>query len=248
MPRKKRKSAGFRLTTGQRDVIIGVALVFAALVAFFSNTESAAGRLLIPVFEYLYGPQYRWLFSVSTGLLGILLALGRVGWSSVRALGLLLFWISSVSLVSYLEPGIVVGIFDLHRVFGGWFGDIAAGFLLSVLLLFSLVLAYDIHPRTLVSIAGSAIPSPGDLIPDIGASSSAPVKTGTKSAPLGVQKSAHESRMQDLEREIEALRKAKNVPDTPSTQIKKPVSEMKIPVERADTQTSKNDNAGQKPV
>lgn len=76
-------------------MVVGFVLIFAAILVFFAQKEYLSKPL-----SFAFGPYFRWFFSPISCLVGLHMIFGKSVFDLRRALGLLFFWISSVSLWS----------------------------------------------------------------------------------------------------------------------------------------------------
>lgn len=133
-----------------QTVIVGFLLIFAAILVFFAQKEYLS-RALSP----LFGPNFRWFFSPISCLVGLHMIFGKSSFDLRRGLGLLFFWISSVSLWSnfYDKSGLF---FDIHDPLIVWFDKIPALTLIFGFLFLSLYLLFHVSYRKILSQFGEA--------------------------------------------------------------------------------------------
>lgn len=126
-------------------MIVGFLLIFAAILVFFANKEYLA-QGLVPIF----GTYFRWFFSPIACLVGLHMVFGKSSFDMRRGLGLLLFWVSSVSLWSHFYEKRWL-FFDVHDVLVSWFDKIPALTLLFGFLFFSVYLLFHVSYRKILA-------------------------------------------------------------------------------------------------
>ena len=104
----RRKNSG--LSHNTQTMMVGFLLIFLAVLVFFAE-KSYISQALAP----LFGVYFRWFFSPVACLVGVHMVLGKSAFDVRRAVGLLLFWASSVSLWSYFDTVTQVLFFDFHK-------------------------------------------------------------------------------------------------------------------------------------
>jgi DNA segregation ATPase FtsK/SpoIIIE-like protein len=125
-------------------------LIFAAILVFFAQKEYLEQAL-----SPLFWPYFRWFFSPISCLVWAHMVFGKSAFDMRRGLGLLFFWISSVSLWSYFD-GSKRFFFDVHDPLIVWFDKIPALTLLFGFLFFSLYLLFHVSYRKIISQFGEA--------------------------------------------------------------------------------------------
>ncbi len=131
-------------------MIIGFVLIFGSILVFFAQ-KSYLENTLSP----LFGEHFRWFFSPIALLVGLHMVFGKSTFDLRRGLGLLFFWISSVSLWSYLSEKKNL-FFDIHEDLIAWFDVIPSVTLLFGFLFFSLYLLFHVSYRKILSQFGQA--------------------------------------------------------------------------------------------
>lgn len=126
-------------------MIVGFFLIFAAVLVFFAQKKYLS-EALAPIF----GPYYRWFFSPIAVAVGAHMAFGKSSFDVRRGLGLLFFWMSSVSIWCYFAEAEGL-FFDIHTPLIEWFDKIPAITLLFGFLLFSLYLLFHVSYRKILS-------------------------------------------------------------------------------------------------
>lgn len=128
-------------------MIVGTVLVFLAVLVFFADKEYLT-RYLTP----LFGVYFRWFFSPVALLTGLHMLIGKSSFDLRRGLWLILFWLSSVSLWSFIvdEPLTKKLFFDIHTPLIRTFDTIPTMTLIIGCLLFSLYLLFHISYRRIL--------------------------------------------------------------------------------------------------
>jgi len=128
-------------------MIVGTVLVFLAVLVFFADKEYLT-RYLTP----LFGVYFRWFFSPVALLTGLHMLIGKNSFDLRRGLGLILFWLSSVSLWSFIVDETLSKklFFDIHTPLIRTFDTIPAMTLIIGCLLFSLYLLFHISYRRIL--------------------------------------------------------------------------------------------------
>jgi hypothetical protein len=116
-------------------------LIFAAILVFFAQK-----KYLEQALSPLFWPYFRWFFSPIACLVGAHMVFGKSAFDMRRGLGLLFFWISSVSLWSYFDGKKTSSLISTHPLIT-WFDKIPALTLLFGFLFFSLYLLFHVSYR-----------------------------------------------------------------------------------------------------
>jgi S-DNA-T family DNA segregation ATPase FtsK/SpoIIIE len=161
--------------------------------------------VLVETLTYLFGEYYRPIFIVYAAL-AVGIAIGKLSWNGVRVIGLLLYSVSIVSLFTAFTPYASHGVLDFSVIFTGWFGRSPMILAFVVGLLVSLYLTLRISYRKIFAAVHSRLPSV-NVVRDTMTSfrgeiaADKPVKTYA----------AIEARKKDLEKELEAARKEREL-------------------------------------
>ncbi len=125
-------------------MIVGVVLIFLSVLVFFADKDYLT-RYLTP----LFGVHFRWFFSPVALLTGLHMFIGKSAFDMRRGGGLALFWLSSVSLWSFLaeDYGTKKLFFDVHEPLIRTFDTIPAMTLIIGCLAFALYLLFHISYR-----------------------------------------------------------------------------------------------------
>lgn len=144
----RKKNLGLSKMT--QNMIVGFLLIFGAILVFFAEKTYLEDAL-----SPLFGPYFRWFFSPVACLVGLHMVFGKSAFDLRRGLGLLFFWISSVSLWSMFYDKSRL-FFDIHGPLIEWFDDIPALTLLFGFLFLSLYLLFHVSYRKILSQFGEA--------------------------------------------------------------------------------------------
>jgi len=125
-------------------MIVGVILIFLAVLVFFADKDYLT-RYLTP----LFGLHFRWFFSPVALLTGLHMFIGKSSFDMRRGGGLILFWLSSVSLWSFVDKDYAIKklFFDIHEPLIRTFDTIPALTLIVGCLAFALYLLFHISYR-----------------------------------------------------------------------------------------------------
>ncbi len=125
-------------------MIGGVVLIFLAVLVFFADKDYLT-RYLTP----LFGVHFRWFFSPVALLTGLHMFIGKSSFDMRRGGGLALFWLSSVSLWSFIDEEYAVRklFFDINEPLIRTFDTIPALTLIVGCLAFALYLLFHISYR-----------------------------------------------------------------------------------------------------
>lgn len=254
MARRKKSARLPKISPTLRDALVGIALVFAGLLVFFSDSGSAIGSFVGPWFEHLLGIHSRVLFAPIVVVIGFMLALKRLQWSMGILLGLLFFWMGSVTILGFFGDSVVEPVFDLSAMLSGLVGTVPAFFLAFTVFAASFVLLFEISVFRLldglVSHTADSVRKTAERAMERPARE--PIKASSKKAEAerekeSSRKEAQDTRMRDLEREIEALKSVK----APEPKHEAPKAPEKIPVvtkKPAESAVAKLFSAGSKPA
>jgi len=144
----RKKNLGLSKMT--QNMIVGFLLIFGAILVFFAQKTYLEDAL-----SPLFGPYFRWFFSPVACLVGLHMVFGKSAFDLRRGLGLLFFWISSVSLWSMFYDKSRL-FFDIHGPLIEWFDEIPALTLLFGFLFLSLYLLFHVSYRKILSQFGEA--------------------------------------------------------------------------------------------
>lgn len=134
-------------------MIVAVVLIFLAVLVFFADKDYLT-RYLTP----LFGVHFRWFFSPVAVLTGLHMFIGKSSFDLRRGGGLVLFWLSSVSLWSFLKEGYDFKklFFDIHSPLIQTFDTIPSVTLLVWMLAFSLYLLFHVSYGKIFGKVGDA--------------------------------------------------------------------------------------------
>lgn len=128
-------------------MIVGSLLIFLAVLVAFAKKD-----YLNTFLEPAFGPHFRWIFSPVAGLTGLRMVIGKNYFDVRRTFGLIIFWLTSVSLWAYFSDSVEkTFFFDVHEPLVTWIDTIPTVVLLIVGWLFSLYLLFHISYSRLVS-------------------------------------------------------------------------------------------------
>ncbi len=148
-----------------QNIVAGGILVMLAILVLFSTKDTTTsgnmpiiGRYLSEMGVFLFGEQYRLIFSPIVGILGIMILIKKAEWTLWRCVGLVLYWIALTSLMGwyYKSP---VGFFDVFHSLETMLGGSSTIIFLIVLLLTSLYLTLRISYREIFSKVRQSVPS-----------------------------------------------------------------------------------------
>jgi hypothetical protein len=249
MARRKKKSGARlpKISPALRDALVGIFFVFLGLLVFFSDSASAVGALAGPWFESLLGIHARALFSPIVVIIGFMLALKRLQWSMGILLGLLFFWIGSVSMLGFFGRAAIVPTFDFSGVFSGLVGTVPAFFLMFTVFAASFVLLFEISVFRLIDgfmrHTADSVRTTAERAMERAAAAREPVRESVKTSAKKSEKvdrvegdsrrEAQDSRMRDLEREIELLKQTKPKEPEPAKLVEKIPEKIPVTVKKS---------------
>lgn len=140
MAKKKTKKSRPTWTYELRNTIVGWVLLFLGVLVLAGDTNSTMGSIVAKIGTTIFGSDYRFIFAPIVTILGLLIVINKLSWSMVRLIGLLMFWISVVSLENIFAHPYNAGLFDFGSFFVSFLGYTPAlvfligGFLVSLYL------------------------------------------------------------------------------------------------------------------
>jgi ABC-type multidrug transport system fused ATPase/permease subunit len=224
-PKKKKKS---RSTWNYelRNTIIGWVLLFLGVLILAGDTTSTVGALVTSIGTTIFGTDYRFIFAPIITILGFLIVINKLSWNMVRFIGLLMFWISVVSLENIFFYPYNSGLFDFGEFFVSFLGKTPALVFLVGGFLVSLYLTLRISYRKIFGTIHQNLPS----MPSI-----QNVKQTIKDTHKTIQEELKENKndkfykekAKELEDQIELLKKSRSNPEKPIKEVTK-----HIPIEK----------------
>lgn len=212
-PKKKKSRPTFNYEL--RNTIIGWVLLFLGVLVFMSDETSTAGRVVADIGAALFGTGYRFIFAPIVAILGGLIAINKLSWSMVRLIGLLLFWISTVSLQEIFVRPFVPGLLAFGDFFVHFFGKAPALMFLIGGVLVSLYLTLKISYRKILGSIHSTLPSIHDVKKTI-----KETKESIKEEIQEVKKDRfYQDKTRDLEEKIRLLEQSRTKKEEPKKEI-----------------------------
>lgn len=123
---KKKKKTRPTWSYELRNTIIGWVLVFLGVLVLAGDSGSTAGGFVASVGTTIFGEHYRFIFAPIIIILGGLITINKLSWNMVRLMGLLLFWVSIVSLEGIFMTPFRSGLFDFGTFFVSFLGKAPA--------------------------------------------------------------------------------------------------------------------------
>ncbi|EKD30055.1 MAG: hypothetical protein ACD_78C00170G0005 [uncultured bacterium (gcode 4)] len=140
MSKKKTKKSRPTWSYELRNTIVGWLLLFLGILVLAGDTNSTVGSIVADIGTIIFGTDFRWIFAPIVTVLGSLIIINKLSWSMVRLIGLLMFWISVVSLENIFSHPYEAGLLDFGSFFVSFLGYTPAlvfligGFLVSLYL------------------------------------------------------------------------------------------------------------------
>lgn len=226
MASKKKKKSRPTWNHELRNTIVGWVLLFLGVLVLAGDTGSTVGSIVADVGTVVFGTDYRFIFAPIIAVLGGLIVINQLSWNMVRFIGLLMFWISVVSLENIFFHPFESGLFDFGNFFVSFLGYTPALVFLFGGLLVSLYLTLRISYRKIFGTIHQSLPS----IPSIHA-----VKQTIKDTGKAINEEIKEDKSdafyrekaKELEDQIELLKKSRATPDKRAKEAPK-----HIPIEK----------------
>lgn len=243
-PKKKKPQTRPTWSYELKNSIVGWILLCLGVLVFLGDSQSTAGSFVADIGMALYGRDYRFVFAPIVTILGVLIAINKLQWNSARFFGLLLFWISTVSLESiFLDNLSSIGVFDFGSAAVHFFGRTPTILFLVGGVLVSLYLTLRISYRKILGTIHSNLPSVETV-----KSAIRDVKREIKSEEVEEkveksnksEKESYKEKERELREQIEFLKKERAMEDKKKTkkeEDEKVEIERKIPIERKDAKS-----------
>lgn len=190
------------------------------------------GSIVASVGTAVFGMDYRFVFAPIVLVIGILIVVNKLSWSMVRFMGLLLFWISVVSLENIFSPRAEAGLLDFGGFFVSFLGKAPALVLLVGGFLVSLYLTLRISYRKIFGTVRANLPS----MPSVQS-----VKQTIKETHQAIKEEIKEDKSEnfykdkarELEDQIELLKKSRALVEKPEKPAKE--APKHIPIEKKES-------------
>jgi DNA segregation ATPase FtsK/SpoIIIE-like protein len=142
-----------------QNIIAGGVMITLAVLMFLSASESSViGVYMSRAGIALFGEYYQWIFSPIVMILGVMILVKRASWSASRLVGLVLFWLSTTSLIGWYMRS-TVGYLDIYHLLERLLGASSALIALIVLWFVALYLTLRISYRAILSKVRESVPS-----------------------------------------------------------------------------------------
>ncbi len=195
-----------------RNTIVGWVLLFLGVLVLAGDTASTMGSIVSSIGTAIFGTDYRFIFAPIITILGFLIVINKLSWNMVRLVGLLMFWISVVSLENVFGHPFEAGLLDFGNFFVTFFGKTPAIVFLIGGFLVSLYLTLRISYRKIFGTIHQNLPS----MPSIHS-----VKQTIKDTTKAIKEEAKEDKndsfyrdkAKELEDKIELLKKSRGIPE-----------------------------------
>lgn len=226
MASKKKKNTRPTWSFELRNTIVGWILLFLGVLVLAGDTASTMGSIVASIGTTIFGSDYRFIFAPIITILGFLIVINKLSWNMVRFIGLLMFWISVVSLENIFSSPFNSGLFDFGGFFVSFLGKTPALVFLIGGFLVSLYLTLRISYRKIFGTIHQNLPS----MPSMQA-----VKQSIKDTHKAIQEeikedkndSFYKDKAKELEDQIELLKKSRATPEKVVKEIPK-----HIPIEK----------------
>jgi len=134
-----------------KHIFVWIVFIALGLVSVFSGNESTLAVRLNPLWETLFGMYYQFIFSPIIILMGVFITFRpRFILTFPRFLGLLLFFVSSISILGFFR-GYYESVFNFSDIIVGFFWQIPWFIFLLVLFLASLYILFQINYKKILS-------------------------------------------------------------------------------------------------
>lgn len=188
-----------------RNTVIGWLLLFLGVLVLAGSDSSTAGSFVTSIGTTLFGDNYRFIFAPIVTVLGFLIVINKLSWNMIRFVGLLMFWISVVSLENIFSSPYKAGLFDFGSFFVNFLGYTPALVFLIGGFLVSLYLTLRISYRRIFGSIHSNLPSIGNIKQTVGQT-----KRLLKEEMREEKSDAfYKDKAKELETQIELLRKSR---------------------------------------
>lgn len=102
MAKRKSRTRSPFLTLEFQNILAGGILVTLGFLMFLSTKESSVvGSFLAEIGKLVFGEYYRIISSPILIILGVMILIKKASWSASRAVGILLFYIATSSLIGW---------------------------------------------------------------------------------------------------------------------------------------------------
>jgi len=126
MASKKKKNTRPTWSFELRNTIVGWLLLFLGVLVLAGDNSSTMGSIIASIGTTIFGTDYRFIFAPIITILGFLIVINKLSWNMVRFIGLLMFWISIVSLENIFFHPFQSGLLDFGSFFVSFLGKTPA--------------------------------------------------------------------------------------------------------------------------
>jgi S-DNA-T family DNA segregation ATPase FtsK/SpoIIIE len=187
------------------------------------------GGVVTRIGTTVFWTDYRFIFAPIVTILGGLIVINKLSWNMVRFIGLIMFWISVVSLENIFSPPFNAGLLDFGSFFVAFLWKTPALVFLIGGFLVSLYLTLRISYRKIFGTIHQNLPS----MPSIGT-----VKQTIKDTSKAIKEEMKEDKndrfyqdkAKELEEQIELLKKSRATPEKAGKELPK-----HIPIEKKES-------------
>ena len=109
-----------------RNTVVGWVLLFLGILVLAGDSTSTMGSIVTSIGTTIFGTDYRFIFAPIVTILGILIVINKLSWNMIRFLGLLMFWVSVVSLENIFSTPFESGLLDFGSFFVSFLGKTPA--------------------------------------------------------------------------------------------------------------------------
>ena len=217
MSKKKTKKSRPTWSYELRNTIVGWLLLFLGVLVLAGDTSSTMGSIVANIGTTVFGSDFRWIFAPIVTVLGGLIVINKLSWNMVRLIGLLMFWISVVSLENIFSHPYEAGLLDFGSFFVSFLGYTPALVFLIGGFLVSLYLTLRISYRKIFGTIHQNLPS----IPSIQTVKQTVKDTGRTIKEEMKDDDFYKDKAKELEDQINLLKKSRSLPGKTEKEIAK---------------------------
>jgi DNA segregation ATPase FtsK/SpoIIIE, S-DNA-T family len=204
--RKSRSSNPFFSYEFQNILAWGILITLGSLMFLSTAEASVVWGYLSDFWRVVFGIYYRWIASPILIILGVMILVKKASWSAWRAIGILLFYIATTSLVGWYTKA-TQWYFDIYGPLAWLLGKSSAFLVLLATFFSALYLTLRISYRNILSKVRESVPSFSSVreavLPSRDEYDDEPPQKKAKTDD------AYRRKAEELERKLENIQKAK---------------------------------------
>ncbi|MDP5039001.1 MAG: hypothetical protein NWP80_00980, partial [Candidatus Gracilibacteria bacterium] len=149
-----------------KNLLTAIGFIIIGIISLFSDTNSLVGKYSDMILIFLFGENYKYIFSPIITLMGILfLFKDSFGVNKARIFGLIIYLITVISLLGFYKS--YNSIFNFSYILTNFFGNKVGIIFMSLLFLFSLYLIFKIDYKKIIKKAVSYRPNIANITKSI---------------------------------------------------------------------------------